>query len=143
MLFEGGSGQDLPVSATFRPDSREMSVAEKRTAQEEYRIWRAQGNPRKSKSLRRMVRRVMVVLAYMRRFREAAYDREAQRRSALLKPPGPRRKQRDKLLIIETLERLAWFKRLPNPSAAAEAPWCTARGTRRIASTSFCPDWWT
>ena len=41
---------------------------------------------------------LVVVLKYVRRFREAAFDREAQRRSALLKPPawGSRLTQEDR-----------------------------------------------
>ena len=43
---------------------------------EEYRVWRAFGNPKKCKHLRQMVRRVIILLAYVKRFRAAALDHE-------------------------------------------------------------------
>jgi CRP-like cAMP-binding protein len=132
MLFAGGSGQDLPTAATFVP-LHEMSDADKNKMLEEYRIWRAFGNPSKCKHFRQMVKRVLVVLRYVRRFKIAATDHDARRRGALLKPPGPGRKIGDLKLIAETLGRLAWIKRLPDPDGACQqlAPHVVMRCIRR------------
>ena len=50
------------------------------SAREEYRVWRAFGNPKKCKHLRQMVRRVIILLAYVKRFRAAALDHEGEAR---------------------------------------------------------------
>lgn len=80
-----------------------------------------------------MVRRVLLILAYVRRFRAAAADHEGRRRDALLKPPGPARKIGDLKLIAETLGLLEWIKHLPDPAAASAqlAPHVVLRCIRR------------
>ena len=121
MLFVGGSGQSLPAHASFRVGQKELTTAEKTAQLEDYRSWRSFGNPPKCTHMRQMVKRVMVVLRYVRRFREAAMDHEKRRREALLKPPGPSRKIGDLNLIAQTLGHLAWIKRLPDPETACKA----------------------